>query len=410
MMINRMKKPLSNSENEIFVGDSLGQLQQIADKSVNCCITSPPYFALRDYGVQPHQWPEVTYSILGVEIHVPAMEACLGLEENYLHYIGHLISIFREVNRVLKKDGTLWMNLGDSYAGSGKGVGDNYTGRYKQGTHPGSRTTTTRTRNVSKTIKAKDLIGIPWAVAFALRDDGWYLRQDIIWYKRNPMPESVTDRCTKAHEYIFLLSKSPKYYFDAAAIKTIVMDTTVKRMAQQVEQQNGSERVPGKHNGAMKAVGPGRKPRPGVDSRGGNQASTTGIKAYSHRGTGDQKLTGHSGNFDAEGNLIGDGMANKKSVWDVTTQPFKEAHFATFPPDLIVDCVKAGCPEGGVVLDPFGGAFTTAVVSEKLNRRWKVIEINPKYVQIGQNRLQQEIGMFNKYVVHRSVEAGEPAC
>lgn len=386
---------------EIFEGDANKVLKSFADKSVNCCITSPPYFGLRDYGHKGQ----------------------IGLEETPKQYVQKLVKVFREVKRVLRDDGTLWLNLGDSYAGSGKGIGDDFTGRWKQGTHEGSRSTTTRTRNVGGNIKSKDLIGIPWQVAFALRDDGWYLRQDIIeeveffcpcgcgyvmeervwrwsqdrdmiWKKPNPMPESVTDRCTKSHEYIFLLSKSPKYYYDYEAIKTPIQDATVQRMMQQnLDAQKGSERVPGKPNGAMKAVGPGRKPAP-HDSRGGNQGSTTGIKAYSHRGTGDKTITGHSGNFDVNGNLMGDGMANKKSVWTVSTKPFKEAHFATFPEDLIVDCVKAGCPEEGVVLDPFGGAFTTAVVSRKLNRHYKIIELNPDYIKIGKNRLHQELGMF----------------
>jgi site-specific DNA-methyltransferase (adenine-specific) len=208
------------------------------------------------------------------------------------------------------------------------------------------------------------------------------------------MPESVTDRCTKSHEYIFLMSKSAKYYYDQEAIRTAVKDSTVQRMMQQIEDQKGSDRAYGKTNGTMKAVGPGRTPRNGVDCKGGNQGSVTGIKAYAHRGTGDQKLTGHSGNFDSEGKLIGDGMANKKSVWTVTTRPFSEAHFATFPERLIVDCIKAGCPEGGIVLDPFMGAGTTAVVARKLNRNYVGFELNPDYIKIANKRLVHEIGLF----------------
>jgi DNA modification methylase len=207
------------------------------------------------------------------------------------------------------------------------------------------------------------------------------------------MPESVTDRCTKSHEYIFLLSKSPKYYYDIDAIRTPVKDITIQRMMQQIQDQKGSERVPGKTNGTMKAVGPGRKPAP-QDNRGGNQGSTNGIKAYSHRGTGDKKLTGHSGTFDSYGNLIGGGMANKKSVWAITTTPFKEAHFAVFPENLIVDCIKAGCPENGIVLDPFMGAGTTALVARKLGRNFIGYEINHKYVKIANNRLKKTLGIF----------------
>jgi DNA modification methylase len=243
----------------------------------------------------------------------------------------------------------------------------------------------------SQGLKNKDLIGIPWMVAFALRADGWYLRQDIIWHKPNPMPESVTDRCTKAHEYVFLMSKSQRYYYDAEAIKQPIADASVLRLSQQLENQKGSDRVPGKTNGNMKAVGPGRNPRKGVDIRGGNQGSDNGIPAMAINGNG---VTGHSGYFDTDGNLIGDGMANKKSVWTVTTQPFSEAHFATFPQKLIVDMIKAGCPEGGLVLDPFMGAGTAAVVSRKLNRNYIGFELNPEYIKIADKRLYNELGMF----------------
>lgn len=350
--------------NKILNENCLTGLKALPDNSVDCCVTSPPYFGLRDYGTDEQ----------------------IGLEETPEMFVKSLTDVFSEVNRVLKPEGTLWLNLGDSYAGSGKGPAGNLTynenGQIKQSS--------------GKTygLKPKDLIGIPWMVAFSLRSAGWYLRQDIIWNKPNPMPESVTDRCTKSHEYIFLMSKSPKYYYDQDAIRTPVKDSTVQRMMQQIEDQKGSERVPGKTNGNMKAVGPGRISRNGVDNKGGNQGSTTGIKAYSHRGTGDKTLTGHSGNFDSDGNLIGDGMANKKSVWSVTTKPFSEAHFATFPEKLIVDCIKAGCPENGIVLDPFMGAGTTALVARKLNRNYLGFELNPDYIKIANKRLYAELGMF----------------
>jgi DNA modification methylase len=227
-------------------------------------------------------------------------------------------------------------------------------------------------------------------VAFDLRADGWYLRQDIIWHKRNPMPESVTDRCTKSHEYIFLLSKSQRYYYDQKAIKQPIDDASVLRLAQQIKDQKGSDRIPGKTNGNMKAVGPGRKPRPD-DNRGGNQGTGRGIPAMAIDGNG---VNGHSGYFDSCGNLIGDGMANKKSVWTVSTMPFKEAHFATFPEKLIVDCIKAGCPENGIVLDPFMGAGTTALVARKLNRNYIGIELNAEYIKIAEKRIFNEIGLF----------------
>lgn len=349
--------------NKMYEGDSLTILKTFPDRIVNCCVTSPPYFGLRDYGCNGQ----------------------IGLEETPELYVQKLVSVFREVKRVLKDDGTLWLNLGDSYAGSGKGIGSDHG----KAVFTDDNITKTDWKKIN--LKPKDLIGIPWMVAFALRADGWYLRQEIIWYKRNPMPESVRDRCTKAHEQIFLLSKSADYYFDQDAIKQPVADSTVFRMAQQLENQKGSDRVPGKTNGNTKAVGPGRNPRKSVDTRGGNQGSENGIPAMAINGKG---VSGHSGYYDRDGNLIGGGMANKKSVWDVPTMPFSEAHFATFPEKLIVDMIKAGCPEGGTVLDPFGGANTTGLVSRKLNRNYVAIELNPAYIKIGEKRVYNEIGIF----------------
>lgn len=341
--------------NKIYNEDCLTFLKQMPDQYVECCITSPPYFRLRDYG----------------------MAGQIGLEETPEAYVEKMVAVFREVRRVLKDDGTLWLNLGDSYASNTQGSGGPSS---KQDSNAGSRY---NPRKFNHGVKEKDLMGIPWMVAFALRADGWYLRQDIIWHKPNPMPESVTDRCTKAHEYIFLMSKSARYYYDADAIKQPVVDATVLRLAQQIEKQKGSERVPGKTNGNMKAVGPGRKPRPD-DSRGGNQGSERGKPAMAIDGNG---VKNHSGYFDSCGNLIGEGMANKKSVWVVPTMPFSEAHFATFPEDLIVPCIKAGCPEGGTVLDPFMGAGTTALVAHKLNRNYIGTELNPEYCQIAEKRI-----------------------
>lgn len=356
--------------NKVYHSDCIEFLKTVPDNFVDCCVTSPPYFGLRDYG----------------------HDGQIGLEETPEQYVQNIVAVFEEVRRVLKPEGTLWLNLGDSYCGTATGSGDQTSSTLQGGKGTQIEAGKRPHKKPGNGVKQKDLIGIPWMVAFALRSAGWYLRQDIIWHKPNPMPESVTDRCTKAHEYIFLLSKSAKYYYDQDAIRTPVRDSTVQRMMQQIENQKGSS-CPSKSNGPMKAVGPGRKPRPGIDTHG-NQGSETGIKAYSHRGAGDKKLTGHSGNFDADGNLIGDGMANKKSVWTVTTKPFKEAHFATFPEDLIVDCIKAGCPEGGIVLDPFMGAFTTAVVAKKLNRKFTGSELNRGYVKMGNKRLRSEIGLF----------------
>jgi len=353
--------------NQILTGDCRQLLKGLPDESIHCIVTSPPYFGLRDYGHNDQ----------------------IGLEETPAHYVAQMVEVFNECKRVLRSDGTLWLNLGDSYAGGGGASGHN-----SETKNLGAKTSSYgAVRSGGKTygLKPKDLIGIPWMVAFALRDAGWYLRQDIIWNKPNPMPESVTDRCTKAHEYIFLFSKSQRYHYDHEAIKQDVADASIVRLAQQIEKQKGSDRVPGKTNGRMKAVGPGRNPRKGVDTNGGNQGSENGIPAMAIHGNG---VKDHSGYFDAQGNLIGGGKANKKSVWTVTTKPFKDAHYAVFPPELIIDCIKAGCPENGIVLDPFGGSGTTAEVARKLNRNYIIMELNPDHVQIAKRRLSKSLGMF----------------
>lgn len=272
--------------------------------SVNCIVTSPPYFGLRDYGV----------------------DGQIGLEDTPDRFVAEMAAVFREAHRVLRDDGTLWLNLGDSYSNGGR------TTRAPDGKAPGAREMRTRPNDG---LKPKNLIGIPWRVAFALQADGWYLRQDIIWHKPNPMPESVQDRCTKAHEYIFMFSKSPCYYFDAEAIKE-----------------------PSVYDGP---------PKPGKSA----QTAYTGLAV-------------HTGQLGVGGN---DGKRNRRSVWTVSTKPFKEAHFATFPPDLIEPCVLAGCPEGGTVLDPFFGAGTTGLVAQRNGRKAIGIELNPDYVDIAKRRL-----------------------
>ncbi len=317
-------------ENTIICGDSLGVLKTLDDESVQCCITSPPYFGLRDYG----------------------MPGQIGLEETPEEFVESLVKLFREVRRVLKKDGTLWLNLGDSYAGSGKGIGSDH------GKAVFSDDEIPKTDWKSSGLKAKDLIGIPWRVAFALQADGWWLRQDIIWSKKNCMPESVTDRCTKNHEYIFLLAKSSKYYFDSESIK------------------EKSERDWSTAGGNL--IGKG------VHKQGGKYKDLGQGRNYGGAGSSFQ---GHSGNYKADGTLIGGEFRNKRSVWEVSTKPFKEAHFATFPEDLISPMVLAGCPEGGLILDPFMGAGTTALVCKKLRRNWLGVELNPEYIKIAEKRL-----------------------
>lgn len=336
----------------IYNGDSLEILKSFPDESIKgCCVTSPPYYGLRDYGV----------------------DGQIGLEETPEQYIEKLVKVFREVKRILTPDSTLWVNIGDSYAAQRSGTyqpAETLAGGRHGKTEDGEKTNRDRcagynpTRNASAIgLKHKDMIGVPWMLAFALRADGWYLRQDIIWAKPNPMPESVTDRCTKSHEYIFLLSKSPKYYFDHEAIKEPVAESTVKRMSQDVENQKGSSRVPGKTNGNMKAVLP---------RYGGNKYTANPEEFYRTK----------SGNaYDYRP------FRNKRDVWHITTKPCKEAHFAVFPEDLVMPCILSGCPEDGVVLDPFFGSGTSGVVAKKLGRKFVGIELNPAYCDIAERRL-----------------------
>lgn len=297
---------------EILQGDCRDVLGSLPDGSINCCVTSPPYFGLRDYGV----------------------EGQLGLEPTPDEFVSAMVEVFREVRRVLRDDGTLWLNLGDSYANDGK-WGGSTGGKHASALHGNSGI---GRRLLTTGLKPKYLIGIPWRVAFALQADGWYLRQDIIWHKPNPMPESVTDRCTKAHEYIFLFAKSERYYFDADAIK---------------------EQAVSNH-----ASGNGFK---------GRQGGAIHMPMSGGAGTADPWLPG--------------GMRNRRSVWTVSTKPFKGAHFATFPPDLIDPCVLAGCPVDGTVLDPFFGAGTTGLVAQKHGRNCVGIELNPDYIAIANERL-----------------------
>lgn len=356
-------------------------MRGLAAGSINTCVTSPPYFGLRDYNV----------------------EGQIGLEATPDAYVARLVEVFREVRRVLRDDGTLWLNLGDSYARApakgGSGPGGKNEQRWGCGSaqqsrvkNPASKQATNRHADLDSLPRsategssdgavgradrpgsragwqAKQLLGIPWRVAFALQTDGWYLRQDIIWHKPNPMPESVRDRCTKAHEYIFLLAKSERYYFDSEAIAQPVAASTVARLAQQtLDQQRGSDRVPGKTNGPMKA----KPPRFGGSKYGDNDAEQYRTK---------------SGNEYADRN----GKRNRRSVWTVTTKPFKGAHFATFPPDLIEPCVLAGCPVGGTVLDPFGGAGTTGLVAQRHDRNAILFELNPEYAAMARARIDAE--------------------
>ena len=359
--------------NKIYNENSLTGLKNLPDNSIDCCVTSPPYFGLGDYGNSEQ----------------------IGLENTPELFVEQLVKVFTEVKRVLKKEGTLWLNLGDSYWGgkgqSGQKDADIQDERNKAGKSISSKAQQMGGKGITMpkdgkhhTIKPKDLIGIPWMVAFALRSSGWYLRQDIIWSKPNPMPESVTDRCTKAHEYIFLMSKSNKYYYDSEAIKTPLNESSYSRMDRGVSETHKNI------NGA-----PGQTPHSMNKPRLNVKAGVIGGKK--HKNLEDNGLTNHSfhktRNEGKEWESL-DGMANKRSVWTVTTKPYSGAHFATFPEELICDMIKAGCQEGGVVLDPFMGVGTTALVARKLNRNYVGFELNPKYIKIAENRLRSELGLF----------------
>ena len=339
-----------------LLGDVRDALRELPDESVQCVVTSPPYWSLRDYGVPPsvwgerddvdgcppHAWGDDTRSnAWGTAIcsRCSAWRGVLGMEPTPDLYVLNMVEVFREVRRVLRSDGTVWLNLGDCYAtGAGK-VGTSPGGgaqgeRWARGLGP----MTQPNRMPIPGLKPKDLIGIPWRVAFALQADGWYLRSDIIWAKPNPMPESVTDRPTKAHEYIFLLSKSARYYFDREPIREPVKPTS------------------GKINGAP--------------LRGAHV-----LKEGSRR-TAKREYDVIKG-------------ANRRSVWTVSTKPFPGAHFATFPPALVTPCILAGAPEGAVVLDPFIGSGTTAVVAKSLGRRAIGIDLNPEYLDMAIERCRQ---------------------
>jgi DNA modification methylase len=379
----------------ILIGDCRARMRELEARSIACCVTSPPYFGLRDYGV----------------------DGQLGLEATPEQFVAELVDVFREVHRVLRDDGTLWLNLGDSYAGSGRGgypapetssIDGSRTGqdqsrlaRKKQRaageiggtarqaavTQRGSRLPAGLHESARQAgavgrawvpapagLKQKDLIGVPWMVAFALRADGWFLRSDIIWSKPNPMPESVEDRPTKAHEYLFLLSKSDRYFYDAAAI---------------AEPASGAGQI-------GTGVGWGRLDRldPDQPDRGrqrirksGNLARKNGSARGCPEGTGQNVC----GSVPWEGTT-----RNRRTVWSIPTQPFSDAHFATFPPKLIEPCILAGSREGDTVLDPFFGAGTTGLVADRLKRSCIGIELNPAYAEMARKRIADDHGMFGE--------------
>jgi len=305
---------------KILHGNCIDKIKELDDNSIDCVVSSPPYFGLRDYGV----------------------DGQFGLEKTYQEYLNNTVKIFKTFKPKLKDNATVWWNVGDSYS-SGK-----RTSTTNQSLRGNKNYGVTRTP-VQDGIKEKDLLMIPNRVAIALQEAGWYIRSEIIWHKPNPMPESVKDRPTNCHEKIWLITKSKKYYYDADAIREPVAQGTITRLSEKnLKNQKGSTRG----NGGMKS----------------------------------------NGNMKAVGNME---TKNKRNVWTVTTKPCKEAHFATFPKDLIEPCIKAGCPEGGIVLDPFGGSGTTGIVASQNNRNAILIELNKDYIDIANKRIHKELGLFN---------------
>jgi len=304
------------TSHRIIQGDCIEGLRTLPDASVHCCVTSPPYWGLRDYG----------------------HDGQIGLEGTPAAYVERIVEVFREVRRVLREDGTCWVNLGDCYSSgnSGQTIRDSsggVGGGNVRNTHDQPSSKANPGRKPVKGMRPKDLCGIPWRVAFALQADGWWLRQDIIWHKPNPMPESVRDRCTKAHEYVFLLTKSKRYFYDAEAVS----EASVIGKAQRNfgPQDKGDVRSDGNHRGTYQC----------------------------------------------------DGTRNRRSVWTVTTKPYSGAHFAVMPPDLVQPCILAGCPEGGTVLDPFAGSGTTLAVAAELGRSGIGCELNPEYIELAEQRI-----------------------
>lgn len=313
-------------ESKIIIGDCLNILPTLPEKLVQCVVTSPPYYGLRDYGC----------------------DGQIGLETTPEAYVEKLVAVFREVRRVLRDDGTLWLNLGDSYAGSNQGAGTkNPTPKQASNKGTGYMLTENHVSKLAKIdgLKPKDLIGIPWRVAFALQADGWYLRSEIIWHKPNPMPESVTDRPTKSHEQIFLLTKSARYYYDAEAVKEECSESNIKDF----------------------------KARKTLDNKGKGAGAYETVRGDLCRSR--------------EAYMPEDFKRNRRSVWTITTKPFREAHFATFPPEIPTICIKAGSKIGDTILDPFSGAGTVGMVCEKLDRNFIGIELNPNYIAMAEKRI-----------------------
>lgn len=348
---------------QLLLGDCIESLKKLPEKSIHTCVTSPPYYALRDYGV----------------------DGQIGLEQTPEEFIQKLVEVFREVRRVLRDDGTLWVNIGDTYAGTGKSGGGKQGQRWEECGQKVEGPKGGRWMPAPEGTKQKDLLGIPWMLAFALRADGWYLRQDIIWNKPNAMPESVRDRCTKAHEYVFLLSKSPKYHYDYEAIKepanlTGKGNANSFRGGAYVNNSTFDNSAGGKRT----VTGNTRSRRDSFKRDGSKREQVIPGQSY-----GTHRQEREESTWDTS-------MRNKRSVWSVATRGYKDAHFATFPPELVEPCILAGCPVGGTVLDPFGGSGTTAGVAIVHGRDAVLCELNPEYAALVPARIESIEALYGK--------------
>ena len=427
----------------ILVGDVRKRLAQLDDCSVQCAVTSPPYWGLRDYGTG--QWEggsadcdhKTLHGIQGQSgerkdrtftgsqnFYKDECRKCgavrvdhqFGLEKTPEEYIAKMVAVFAEVRRVLRDDGTLWLNIGDSYANDGKWGGE--TGGKAAYLDERSRTRADREKRHTA-LKAKNLVGIPWMLAFALRADGWYLRQDIIWAKPNPMPESVTDRCTKSHEYLFLLTKSARYYYDQQAIAE---DCVASHLAGNhthkglTAYEEGDEHHRTKQ-GLVAFAERTRLGREGANSRihqdrDPNHPAMRKVRSPAGWKTGN----GSHGSVHEDGREqevtyaeVKSKTRNKRSVWTIATQPYSEAHFATFPEALVEPCILAGSKEGDTVLDPFCGSGTTGAVALRYHRDFVGIELNAEYAELSQKRIGDESPMFNQVEVSFPAAPARPA-
>lgn len=385
---------------KILIGDVRDRLRSLPADSVDCVVTSPPYWGLRDYGV----------------------DGQIGLEPTLGEHIAVMVDVFEEVRRVLKPTGTLWLNYGDCYATSpnGRSAADTKAAGNDDRTFRDKPFST-----IQGALKAKDLCMVPNRLAIALQEAGWWVRSEIIWAKPNPMPESINDRPATSHEKIFLLSRAPRYHYDADAVRQGLAEASVSRLAQNVEAQEGSHRANGgaKTNGTMKAVGGARSKRASTAAPDGNRSTLTGgdhgrhanAEAYPEadrrpdkRRSSEHAAPRHAGHIchtgieetpRGEGRNLRNYEPAPVQVWPIATRPFSEAHFATFPPELAERCLQAGCPAGGTVLDPFGGAGTTALVADRMGLDCTIIELNPEYAEIARNRIASEQGMFVNVLV-----------